>query len=75
MSFALGYGGEVWSAGGHYFWIPMVAPFIGTTFGGWLYDMFLFTGKNITSKSTTRNQNSLTNFTQARAQSTLLGWD
>jgi hypothetical protein len=24
--------------------------------------MFLFTGKNITSKSTTRNQNSLTNF-------------
>lgn len=44
MSFALGYGSEVWSAGGHYFWIPMVAPFFGTTFGGWLYDMFIFTG-------------------------------
>ena len=22
----------------------MVAPFFGCTFGGWLYDMFLFTG-------------------------------
>jgi aquaglyceroporin related protein, other eukaryote len=24
----------------------MVAPFFGTTFGGWLYDMFLFTGQS-----------------------------
>lgn len=24
----------------------MVAPFFGTTFGGWLYDMFLFTGES-----------------------------
>jgi aquaglyceroporin related protein len=24
--------------------IPMVAPFIGCTFGGWMYDMFLYTG-------------------------------
>ena len=32
------------SAGNYYFWIPMVAPFFGCTFGGWLYDMFLFTG-------------------------------
>lgn len=40
----LGYGHEVWSAGNYYFWIPMVAPFFGCTFGGWLYDMFIFTG-------------------------------
>jgi len=44
MSYFLGYGHGVWSAGGYYFWIPMVAPFFGCTFGGWLYDMFLFTG-------------------------------
>lgn len=25
--------------------VPMVAPFFGCTFGGWLYDMFLFTGE------------------------------
>ena len=24
----------------------MVAPFFGTTFGGWLYDMFLYTGES-----------------------------
>ena len=44
MSYALGYGHEVWSAGGYYFWIPMVAPFLGCLFGGWLYDVFIFTG-------------------------------
>ncbi|WPG99998.1 Hypothetical protein R9X50_00282200 [Acrodontium crateriforme] len=44
MSYAVGYGHEVWSAGGYYFWIPMVAPFFGCLFGGILYDLFLFTG-------------------------------
>ncbi|PMD45857.1 aquaporin [Hyaloscypha variabilis F] len=44
MSYMLGYGPEVWRAGNYYFWIPMVAPFFGCTFGGWLYDMFIFTG-------------------------------
>lgn len=24
--------------------IPMVAPFLGCTFGGFLYDVFIFTG-------------------------------
>jgi aquaglyceroporin related protein len=46
MSYALGYGPDVWRAGNYYFWIPMVAPFFGCLFGGWLYDMFLFTGKS-----------------------------
>lgn len=44
MSYAVGYGHEVWSAGGYYFWIPMVAPFCGCLFGGILYDLFIFTG-------------------------------
>jgi aquaglyceroporin related protein len=61
MSYIVGYGSEVWSAGGYYFWvsssldadnfgakrleqIPMVAPFLGCTFGAFLYDVFIFTG-------------------------------
>ncbi|KAF3388730.1 putative membrane protein [Penicillium rolfsii] len=43
-SYMLGYGHEVWAAGNYYFWIPMVAPFLGCIFGGWLYDVFLYTG-------------------------------
>ena len=44
MSYAVGYGHEVWSAGGYYFWIPIVASFLGCTFGGFLYDVFIYTG-------------------------------
>ncbi|KAH8588600.1 aquaporin-like protein [Bisporella sp. PMI_857] len=44
MSYILGYGHEVWSAGGYYFWIPMIAPFLGTVFGGFFYDVFIYTG-------------------------------
>ncbi|KAH7324426.1 aquaporin-like protein [Stachybotrys elegans] len=46
VSYMLGYGHEVWSTGGYYFWIPMVAPFFGCTFGGFLYDVFLYEGKS-----------------------------
>jgi len=46
VSYMIGYGHEVWSAGGYYFWVPMVAPFFGCTFGGWLYDVFLYTGES-----------------------------
>ncbi|KAH8689545.1 putative aquaglyceroporin [Talaromyces proteolyticus] len=42
VSYMIGYGHNVWAAGNYYFWVPMVAPFFGTTFGGWLYDMFLY---------------------------------
>ncbi|CEO60935.1 Putative Glycerol uptake facilitator and related permeases [Penicillium brasilianum] len=45
-SYMLGYGHEVWAAGNYYFWVPMVAPFLGCTFGGWIYDVFLYTGQN-----------------------------
>jgi aquaglyceroporin related protein len=43
MSYIVGYGHEVWSAGGYY-WIPMVVPFLGCTFGAFLYDFFIYTG-------------------------------
>ncbi|RDA94233.1 hypothetical protein CP533_0587 [Ophiocordyceps camponoti-saundersi (nom. inval.)] len=46
VSYMLGYGSEVWSAGGYYFWIPMVAPFMGTLTGGALYDLFIYTGES-----------------------------
>ncbi|GAB7360303.1 hypothetical protein MBLNU230_g8061t1 [Neophaeotheca triangularis] len=45
MSYFLGYGSEVWSAGNYYFWVPMVSPFLGCVFGGFLYDTLLFTGE------------------------------
>ncbi|OJJ45387.1 hypothetical protein ASPZODRAFT_17605 [Penicilliopsis zonata CBS 506.65] len=45
-TYILGYGHEVWAAGGYYFWVPMVAPFCGCAFGGWLYDVFLYTGSD-----------------------------
>lgn len=44
FSYIVGYGHEVWSAGGYYFWIPMVAPFAGCMFGGFLYDLLIYTG-------------------------------
>lgn len=46
VSYMIGYGHEVWSAGGYYFWVPMVAPFFGCSFGAWLYDVFLYTGES-----------------------------
>ncbi|KAK5314897.1 glycerol channel [Exophiala xenobiotica] len=46
VSYMIGYGHEVWAAGGYYFWVPMVAPFFGCAFGGWLYDVFIFTGES-----------------------------
>jgi aquaglyceroporin related protein len=62
VSYMLGYGHEVWSAGGYYFWVrfepedqesiltqekvPMLAPFFGTTFGAFLYDVFIYTGES-----------------------------
>ncbi|RKF82158.1 Aquaporin-10 [Golovinomyces cichoracearum] len=46
MTYTVGYGKEVWTASNYYFWIPMVAPFFGCLFGGWLYDAFLYTGES-----------------------------
>ena len=44
MTYILGYGPEVWTAGNYYFWVPIVASFLGCSFGAFLYDAFLYTG-------------------------------
>ncbi|KAG7284288.1 hypothetical protein NEMBOFW57_010657 [Staphylotrichum longicolle] len=50
VSYMIGYGHEVWSAGGYYFWIPMVIPFLGCLSGGALYDFFIYTGESPMNK-------------------------
>ncbi|KKA28965.1 hypothetical protein TD95_000891 [Thielaviopsis punctulata] len=45
-SFMLGYGREVWTAGNYYFWVPMVAPICGALFGGFLYDLLVYSGES-----------------------------
>jgi len=37
----LGYGGEVFSAYNYYFWVPILAPFLGAALGAWLYMAFV----------------------------------
>lgn len=44
FTYAAGYGSGVFSAGGYYFWIPMVVPFLGCLTGGTLYDLFIYSG-------------------------------
>ncbi|CZT53017.1 related to aquaporin-9 [Rhynchosporium secalis] len=44
MSYAVGYGNQVWSAGDYYFWIPIVIPFLGCIFGAFVYDAMVYTG-------------------------------
>lgn len=46
FTYFVGYGPDVWRAGDYYFWVPMVCPFIGCAFGGFLYDLFLYMGKS-----------------------------
>lgn len=46
VSYIVGYGTQVWSSGNYYFWIPMVAPFVGCTLGAFLYDLFLYEGES-----------------------------
>ncbi|KAI7495670.1 aquaporin [Hortaea werneckii] len=42
--YILGYGTGLWSNASHYFWIPLVAPFVGAMIGGFIYDFFVYTG-------------------------------
>lgn len=44
MTYIVGYGPQVWSAGDYYFWVPPVASFCGCIFGGGLYDLFIYAG-------------------------------
>jgi MIP family channel proteins len=38
FTFVGGWGSEVFKAGGHWWWVPIVAPCIGGVIGGWAYD-------------------------------------
>ncbi len=33
-----GWGSEVFRAGNHWWWVPIVGPLVGGVLGGWLYD-------------------------------------
>jgi MIP family channel proteins len=36
-----GWGSEVFRAGNHWWWVPVVAPLVGGVLGGWVYDLFV----------------------------------
>jgi MIP family channel proteins len=36
-----GWGSEVFRAGDHWWWVPIVAPLVGGVLGGWMYDVFV----------------------------------
>jgi MIP family channel proteins len=36
-----GWGGEVFRAGNHWWWVPIVAPCVGSVLGGWVYDLLI----------------------------------
>jgi MIP family channel proteins len=41
FTFVAGWGGAVFSAGNHWWWVPIVAPCIGAVLGGWTYDVLI----------------------------------
>jgi MIP family channel proteins len=36
-----GWGGEVFRAGNHWWWVPIVGPCVGAVLGGWVYDLLV----------------------------------
>ncbi|KAI6245666.1 Aquaporin-3 [Erysiphe necator] len=46
LTYFVGYGNDVWTVSGHYFWVPLIAPCFGCVFGGWIYDLFIFQGES-----------------------------
>ncbi|HZR21960.1 MAG TPA: MIP family channel protein [Vicinamibacterales bacterium] len=51
FTFVAGWGGEVFSAGNTWWWVPIVAPCVGGILGGWAYDACVgrFLTENITT--------------------------
>jgi MIP family channel proteins len=41
FTFVGGWGSEVFRAGNHWWWVPIVAPCIGGVLGGWIYDALI----------------------------------
>jgi MIP family channel proteins len=39
FTFVAGWGSEVFRAGNHWWWVPIVAPCVGGVMGGWVYDL------------------------------------
>ncbi|RCN31557.1 channel protein, MIP family [Ancylostoma caninum] len=67
-----GYGWEVFSAYGFYFWIPLVGPLIGALIGAWLYKLFVgLHGLNEDLDLTSKGYNDY----MPRSQGILIGYD
>jgi len=41
FTFVAGWGGEVFTAGNGWWWVPIVAPCVGGVFGAWAYDVLV----------------------------------
>ena len=41
FTFVAGWGGEVFTAGNGWWWVPIVGPLIGGPLGAWIYDAFI----------------------------------
>ena len=41
FTFVAGWGGNVFTAGGGWWWVPIVAPIVGAILGAFLYDLFI----------------------------------
>ena len=60
FTFLVGYGVEVFSANGFYFWIPIVAPIVGGLVAGFIYDALIYWGdKSPLNKNVHRQHRSL----------------
>jgi MIP family channel proteins len=47
FTFVAGWGGEVFTAGHSWWWVPVVAPCVGAVLGAWIYDLFV--GNHLTT--------------------------
>ena len=41
FTYLAGWGKEVFTAGDHWWWVPIVAPCCGAVLGGWIYDLLI----------------------------------
>jgi len=41
FTYLAGWGKEVFIAGDHWWWVPLVAPCCGAVLGGWIYDLLI----------------------------------
>ena len=41
FTYLAGWGSEVFRAGHHWWWVPIVGPLVGALLGGWIYDAFV----------------------------------